>query len=165
MNFRFFFSLFFLLVALRLDAGLVRVISVVDAQTLIIERAGVATNIKLAGVTIVDDEGARTLLQWALADRWVMLEEQASGGAFVYRSPDALFVNRELVSRGFARATLPDLEPQQHAIVTYLGTIRTNAVAKTAAVTTASPKARGTGSGTTPSSPARPSRRRRSPKP
>jgi hypothetical protein len=83
----------------------------------------------------------------------LLLEVQRDGEYFVYRSPDALFVNRELVLRGFARATLPEVEPAQHVIVTYLGTMK--------GVGVRAPAARETGSGSTPPRPARPSRPRR----
>lgn len=152
---KFFFSLLSLFLVLRAEAALVRVTSVVDAHTLIVDRAGVAETIRLAGITITDADGARTLLEWTLVYKWVMLEPQSGGGCFVYRSPDALFVNRELVTRGFATAALPAIEPQQHVVVTYLGTMRA----------TKTPAARGSDSGKTPSSRARPSRPRRPRKP
>jgi hypothetical protein len=165
-------SLITLFVPLCLEAAMVRVIGVADGQTLVIDRAGVAVNIKLAGITVVDDEGARSLLRWTVGSSWVMLEEQADGGHFVYRSPDALFINRELVARGFARGTLQAIEPETHVVVTYLGTLlapdvaaaqrRGDALREGAAK---SPKTSGTGSARSSRSPSRPSpsRRRRKP--
>ena len=139
---------------------MVRVVGVTDGQTLVVDRAGVSVPIKLAGITVTDREGARSLLRWTVGTSWVMLEEQPGGGHFVYRSPDALFVNRELVARGFARATLQAIEPQTHVVVTYLGTLY--APGPPAAK---SPAASGTGSERSSRSPARPSpsRRRRKP--
>lgn len=122
MNLRIPFLFILLSIALRLDAGMARVQSVVDGQTLIVERGGIASTVQLAGLTITDDDGARALMEWTLVNAWVMLDEQPEGGHFLYRSPDALFVNRELVLRGFARATLPSIEPTQHVVVTFLGT-------------------------------------------
>jgi hypothetical protein len=150
-----FFSLIFLFLVVRAEAALVRVTAIVDAQTLIVDRAGIAETIKLAGITITDVENARTLLEWTLVSKWVMLEPQSGGGCFVYRSPDALFVNRELVTRGFATTALPAIEPPQHVVVTYLGTVR---APKT-------PAAAGSDSGKRPSTRARPSRPRRPRKP
>lgn len=121
MNFRIFFLAVCLTLTLRLDAGMARVIGIHDERTLVVERGGVRGHVTLAGVSITDAPSARALLQWTLAASWVMVEEQRDGGAFVYRSPDALFINRELVLRGFARATLPDIEPRSHVTVTYLG--------------------------------------------
>jgi endonuclease YncB( thermonuclease family) len=160
------FSLITLVVSLRLDAAMVRVTGVTDGQTLVVERAGVAVPVKLAGIQVIDDQGARALLRWTTGSSWVMLDEQPGGGHFVYRSPDGMFLNRELVARGFARATLPAIEPPTHVVVTYLGTlyapgpppVKTPAVAK-------NPAASGTGSARSSRSPARPSpsRRRRKP--
>jgi hypothetical protein len=150
---------------------MVRVLGVDDGRTLVVESAGETVTVKLAGIVLTDDGGARALLEWTLVSHWVMLEPQPDGGVFVYRSPDALFVNRELVARGFARATLPSIEQQQHVVVTYLGTLSpydpgpplTRAAPRKAAPKT--PAVRGNGSGTTRPSPARPSRPRRRPKP
>ena len=154
------FSLITLLVSLRLDAAMVRVTGVTDGQTLVVERGGVAVPVKLAGIQVVDDQGARSLLRWSIGTSWVMLDEQPDGRYFVYRSPDALFLNRELVARGFARAKLPAIEPQTHVVVTYLGTLYAPGPppARNPAVT-------GTGSARSSRNPARPSpsRRRRKP--
>jgi len=154
------FSLITLLVSFRLDAAMVRVTGVTDGQTLVVDRGGVVVPIKLAGLDIVDHAGARSLLRWTVGTSWVMLEEQPGGGYLVYRSPDALFVNRELVARGFARATLPAIEPQSHVVVTYLGTLYAPGPPPAR-----SPAASGTGSERSSRSPARPSpsRRRRKP--
>ena len=139
---------------------MVRMIDVADGKTIIVDRAGVAVHVRLAGIELVDDEGARKLMKWTLAKSWLMLEAQPGGGHFVYRSPDALFINRELVARGFARATLPAIEPQTHVVVTYLGTLLAPAAA-----TAKSPKASGTGSERSSPSRARPSRPRQRRKP
>ena len=139
---------------------MVRVTGVVDGQTLVVDRGGTAVPIKLAGLDIVDHNGARSLLRWTVGTSWVMLDELAGGGYLVYRSPDALFINRELVARGFARATLPAIEPQPNVIVTYLGTLYAPGPPPAK-----SPAATGTGSDKTSRNPARPSpsRRRRKP--
>lgn len=139
---------------------MVRVIGVTDGQTLVVDRGGVAVSIKLAGLDIVDHTGARSLLRWTVGTSWVMLEEQPGGGHLVYRSPDGLFVNRELVARGFARATLPVIEPPSHVVVTYLGTLYAPGPPPAK-----SPTASGTGSARSSRGPARPSpsRRRRKP--
>jgi hypothetical protein len=161
MTYRIFFFLMTLLAGLRLEASMVRVTGVVDGQTLVVEREGSPVSVKLAGIALTDGPGARVLLEWTLVSRWVMLEQQAGGGFFVYRSPDALFVNRELVARGFARATLPSIEPAQHVVVTYLGTlsgveVRSGARSRGEA---------GSGSDTTRPAPPKPSRPRRRRKP
>ncbi len=139
---------------------MVRVTGVADGRTLVVDRGGVAVQVKLAGLDVVDHNGARSLLRWTVGSSWVMLEEQAGGGYLVYRSPDALFVNRELVARGFARATLPAIEPQSNVVVTFLGTLYAPGPPPAK-----SPRAGGTGSERSSRAPARPSpsRRRRKP--
>lgn len=102
---------------------MLRVVSVEDGQTITVERNGARVPITLAGISIADAVGARNLLEWALADAWVMLEEQPGGAHFVWRTPDGMFVNRELVLRGFARATTADVQPPARIHGTYLGTV------------------------------------------
>ncbi|MFL6245911.1 MAG: thermonuclease family protein [Thermoanaerobaculia bacterium] len=150
MKVRILFFLVSLSLVVRLDASMVRVIGVTDGQTLIVERGGAAVQVKLAGIELTDDVNASALMRWTLVSSWVMLDEQPGGGFYVYRSPDALFVNRELVARGFARATLPTIEPHQHVVVTYLGTLRGMGVR--------TPLVRQSGSGTSAPAPAKPSR-------
>ena len=107
--------------ALHANAAMVRVVAIQDGRTITIERGGMRETVRLAGVEISDEAKARELLRWTASDAWVMLEP-ADGGAFlVYRSPDALLLNRELVVRGYARATLASLEPALRAPSRYLG--------------------------------------------
>jgi endonuclease YncB( thermonuclease family) len=165
MNVRIFFFLVSLSLVVRLDASMVRVVGVIDGRTLVVERDGAPAQVQLAGIELTDDAGARTLMRWTLVSAWVMLDEQAGGGFYVYRSPDALFVNRELVSRGLARATRPTIEPVQHVVVTYLGTLRGMGVRAPAAKTPSpkTPSASGTGSGKSAPAPAKRSRSSRRP--
>ena len=150
MTVRILFFLVSLSLVLRLDAAMVRVVGVTDGQTLVVERGGAQVQVKLAGIALIDERNAQALMEWTLVSTWVMLDEQPGGGFYVYRSPDALFVNRELVARGFARATLPTIEPRQHVVVTYLGSLRGMGLR--------TPSVRGTGSGTSAPAPAKPSR-------
>jgi hypothetical protein len=118
---RFISALVILVAALRAEAAMVRVVAIEDGKTITIERGGVRERVRLAGVDITDEAKARELLRWTAIDAWVMLEA-AEGGAFlVYRSPDALFLNRELVLRGFARPTLPSIQPDLRPPSRYLG--------------------------------------------
>jgi hypothetical protein len=139
---------------------MLRVVGASDGRTLLVERGGAAVPIKLAGISIVDEPGAREMLRWTLASSWVLLDEQPNGEYLAYRSPDALFLNRELVLRGFAKATLPSVEPPSNVTVTYLGTMYAPAAppARTRA-------ASGNGNARSPRAPAKPSppRRRRKP--
>lgn len=141
--------------AVRAEGAMVRVKEVVDARTLLVERNGNEERVTLAGIAITDDAEARALLEATLVAQWVSLEK-VSGGQFVYRSPDALFVNRELVTRGFARATVEDVEPPHTVAMTYLGQLNLPGVRPGVAARSA-PAAR---SGSAPSS-----RRQASPRP
>lgn len=100
---------------------MVRVVAIEDGKTITIERGGVRERVKLAGVEITDDAKARELLRWTAIDAWVMLEAAEGGEFLVYRSPDALFLNRELVLRGYARPTLPSIQPDLRPPSRYLG--------------------------------------------
>ena len=140
---RIIFATLTLLFALRAESAMVRVVGIENGRTITIERGGTRVSARLAGVTITDELRARELLRWTIGTSWVMLE--ASGDEFLaYRSPDALFINRELVLRGFARATLPGIEPENTLAVTYLGEVNP---AGPQARATAAPVPR-TGSGT-----------------
>jgi endonuclease YncB( thermonuclease family) len=110
-------------IAIRVDAGMVRVVDVIDGHTLIIERNGSRETVQLAGIAITDEARAADLLRWNVLSTWVMLEPHPDGAYLAYRSPDALFVNRELVARGYARATTFGIEAPRNLVVTYLGTI------------------------------------------
>ena len=125
MSNRFFLSLIgitlFALPAIAGNARMLRVLAIEDERTIVVD-AGAPRKIQLAGIVITDREAARRFLDWALASAWVTGEPRPDG-YFVRRSPDAMFVNRELVVRGYARGTSPDLEPPRNFSVTYLGEI------------------------------------------
>ena len=109
--------------ALRAESTMVRVVAIEDGQTITVDRSGTRERVRLAGVEVTNDAAARELLRWTAGEAWVMLEPAGSGGFLVYRSPDALLLNRELVLRGFARATLPATAPELRAPSRYLGVI------------------------------------------
>lgn len=111
------------LFAIRVDAAMVRVVDVQDGRTIVIERDGSRETVRLAGVAVVDETRATELLRWSVVSSWVMLEQHPSGGHLAFRSPDALFINRELVLRGYARATAHGIAPERNLMVTYLGVI------------------------------------------
>ena len=116
---------------------MVKVVAVADARTLIIESNGQQESIRLSGIAITDEMRAAELLRWTAGGAYVFLEKRADGGHFVWRSPDALFLNREVVLRGFARATQAGVEAESNLRVTYLGIVdppgpqRVTAAAKT----------------------------------
>ena len=152
-----FISLVVILVAaLHANAGMVRVVAIEDGRTITIERGGVRERIRLAGVAIIDEAKARELLRWTAIDAWVMLEAAEGGEFLVYRSPDALFLNRELVLRGFARPTLPSIQPDLRPPSRYLGEINPPAASTQTKTVNARPSR--TRSGTSRRSTATPTR-------
>jgi hypothetical protein len=99
----FFFPVFFLSAISLFAAPMVRVIDVKDARTLIVDRAGVAAEVRLGDVVIPPGEetAAIEFLRTKVVQRYVMVESNARGEAYVYRSPDALFINGELLRRAY----------------------------------------------------------------
>jgi len=93
-----------------------RVAEVVDSRTIVIERGGARTTVRLANVDVPAEAEARaaSTLRDAIAGRWALVES-APGGVNVYRSPDALFINALVVR------TWTDPQPQ-HAFQ-ILGTV------------------------------------------
>jgi hypothetical protein len=113
----------FLLFGIRVHAAMVRVIAVADARTLVIDDNGRQQRIRLGGIAITDETQATELLRWTAGDKWVFMEKLPDGEHLVWRSPDALFLNREVVLRGFARATQAGVEAESNLRVTYLGIV------------------------------------------
>ncbi|HEX7152874.1 MAG TPA: hypothetical protein VF618_15400 [Thermoanaerobaculia bacterium] len=97
-----------------------RVTGVSENATLLVQKDAKQVEVRLAGIEITDPRGARELLRWSVGDSWVMIEG-ADAQALVYRSPDALFINRELVERGYARATQAGIARPLTVPVTYHG--------------------------------------------
>lgn len=148
-----------LFASLTAHAGMVRVASVADGRTLVLEGSG--QHIRLAGIEITDEVRARDLLQWTVVSRWVRLEKNEAGEHLVWRSPDALFINRELVTRGYANPTQPGIALETHLEVTYLGQV--DPAGRQSAVSGGGRS--GTGKRTGRHSPARSSRPRKSSRP
>ena len=88
-------------------APMVRVVGVTNAQTIVIDRNGVATNVRLAGVTMnpIDEAAAADFLTTKLVGSWVLVETAANGESYVYRSPDGLFINGELARAAWSGTT------------------------------------------------------------
>src|SRR5205085_7643290 len=91
------FTLFFTMTA---HAAMLRVVDIKDSHTVVVQRGAATETLTLAGIEITDELHAHELLAWTLRDRWVLAETSADGW-LLYRSPDALFINRELVLRGY----------------------------------------------------------------
>ena len=101
---RFFAISVFCLFALPIGAGtMVRVARVIDSRTIVLDGG---TTVTLRGVDIAaaDEAMAADYLRSILGNTWVLIEN----GGDVYRSPDALYVNGQLIMhayRGAARMT------------------------------------------------------------
>lgn len=102
-------------------AQMARVVRIGDGATIVVHRDGKDATLRLAGIEITNAAAAQQLLRWTITDAWVMIEPVANDTVLLYRSPDAMFINREMVVRGYARATMPGIEPVSHVTVTYLG--------------------------------------------
>jgi hypothetical protein len=88
-----FFSAIFLFVALPLSAApMQRVARVIDSRTIALENG---TTVTLRGVDIppADEAVAAEYLRSLLGHNWVLVEN-----GDVYRSPDALYVNGQLIT-------------------------------------------------------------------
>ena len=101
---RFFAMLVFCLVALPIGAGtMVRVARVIDSRTIVLD-GGATVTLRGVDVAPADEAMAAGYLRSILGNNWVLVEN----GGDVYRSPDALYVNGQLIThayRGAARMT------------------------------------------------------------
>lgn len=98
------FILFLLISNSVLAAPMARVIGIRDARTVTIDRNGVAADVRLAGVLVAPSHAAEAVawMQTVLNGSWVMIETDTAGEAYLYRSPDALFINGELARGAYA---------------------------------------------------------------
>ena len=71
-----------------------RVVGVQNSRTILVEFAGRRSVVVLNGVAVVaaDEASAADFLRRLLAGAWVLVE-----GGEVYRSPDALYINGEMI--------------------------------------------------------------------
>ncbi|HEY3055343.1 MAG TPA: hypothetical protein VGK31_05370 [Thermoanaerobaculia bacterium] len=105
--------IFFVAVSVQ-AAPMYRVVRVIDATTIVVERDGVQSQVSLAGIEITDRQNAIAFLSWTLQSSWVMIENGQ-----VYRSPDGMLINSELVKKGYARAA--GIVSADHVSTVYLG--------------------------------------------
>lgn len=112
-------TIFFAAVSTHAAPPLLRVTEVLDARTIV---AG-DRQLRLAGIDVAaDDSQATATLRSLILGQWIMVEtDPGSGAAFLYRSPDALFVNRELVRRGVVLARPGELLDDPHIQPQFLG--------------------------------------------
>ena len=105
---------FLFVCAFSVQAGMVRVLRVTGPSTIVVERDGSPSEVRLSGIEITDPQNAVAYLTWTLQSSWVMVEDGR-----VYRSPDALLINDDLVRKGFARSISPSALTRTPAV--YLG--------------------------------------------
>ena len=112
---RFFAISLFCLFALPLSgATMTRVGRVLDSRTIVLDGG---TTVTLRGVDIppADEAMAADWLRSMLTNAWVLVEN----GGDVYRSPDALYVNGQLITHAYRSASrmtyLGESMPGQHA--------------------------------------------------
>lgn len=100
------------------------VVQVVDAQTLIVARDGRESRVNLAGVALPYDEAAQGAASAALTRMlagehvYVRFMPGDARGGYVYRDPDGLLVNLELVRQGYAR-TAAAIHPEYQPLFRY----------------------------------------------
>ena len=83
-----------------------RFTNVIDSRTIVVDRAGVSEVVHLTNVDVPaqDEPAARAYLAQTLTGTFVYVEN-----GNVYRSPDALFINRELA---FGAYSAPSIKMQ-----------------------------------------------------
>lgn len=85
-------------------AGMARVVDVVDGHTVVVEENRARATVHLAGVAVPPDEdvAAAQYLRRTMSSGWVLIERDSrSGEAWLYRSPDGLFINGELMRAAY----------------------------------------------------------------
>ena len=103
--FRFVTGSLVLLAAVASEAvPMVRVIDVTGPHTIVVDRNGIAATLVLGGIAVPpgEEQAATAYLRKTLLENWVLVETNAAGEAFLFRSPDALYVNGELARRAYA---------------------------------------------------------------
>lgn len=90
---------------------MVRVVSVRNARTIVVDNRGIAAEVALAQVVIppAEEAAAAAYLRDTLTGAWVMVETDARGQSYVYRSPDSMFINGALSRRAYATRNAPQM--------------------------------------------------------
>lgn len=80
-----------------------RFVRVIDSRTIVVQRTDAAEVVHLSNVNVPanDELAAREYIEEKLTGTFVYVENGE-----VYRSPDALFINRELAYRAYAAPSL-----------------------------------------------------------
>jgi hypothetical protein len=94
---------------------MVRVVAVENSHTVVVDRNGVAQRLQLARVVVdpEQEEEAALWLRRTLLSAWVLVEGTPDA-AYLYRSPDVMFINGELSRQRWLHANVN---------MTYLGEV------------------------------------------
>ena len=96
---RFFALLVFSLIALPAHPAMVRVARVTGSRTIVLD-GGATVTLRGVEVPAEEEEEAATYLRGLIGSAYVLIEH----GGDVYRSPDALFVNGEMIMHAWQHA-------------------------------------------------------------
>lgn len=92
-------------IAFAIGAGMAHIINIVDSHTIVMERGGMRETVTLAGVIVppAEELEATDFLRRQTASGWALVERDPShpGEAWLYRSPDGLFVNGEMMRAAY----------------------------------------------------------------
>lgn len=99
------FIVFSLCVVSNCVAGMARVVEIIDSHTVLTDEHGVRSSVHLSGVVVpeAEESAAAELLGRITASGWVLIERDAArpGEAFLYRSPDGLSINGEMIRAAY----------------------------------------------------------------
>jgi hypothetical protein len=84
--------------SLSASAAMSRVVAVTDSRTIVVEVDGVRSPVALSGVAVAASEetAAVDFLRRIVTGAWVLVEN-----GDIYRSPDGLYVNGEMIRRAW----------------------------------------------------------------
>jgi hypothetical protein len=92
-------------IAFAIGAGMAHILSIVNSRTIVTEQNGIQATITLAGVVVPppDEATAADFLRRQTTSGWVLVEPDRAhpGEAWLYRSPDGLFVNGEMMRAAY----------------------------------------------------------------
>ena len=95
----FIICIFVVLSPLSASAAMVRAAAVIDSRTIVIE-GGATVTLRGVEVPAGEEMAARLYLARLVAGNWIYVD-----AGDVYRSPDALFVNGEMIRRAWRSST------------------------------------------------------------
>ncbi|MGZ7080198.1 MAG: hypothetical protein ACXVJT_12350 [Thermoanaerobaculia bacterium] len=93
------------------SAGMARIVEIVDSHTVITDEQGARSTVHLSGVIVPagDESTAAEYLRRITASGWVLVERDAvrPGEGFLFRSPDGLSINGEMIRAAYLQPGTP----------------------------------------------------------